>query len=106
MLPWKHKLTHAQDSNNMSAEEYYQVSFNVICRLSSGLLAVGVITGFLLVVVKVEKLLKRSKRGDRFLVKWEGFSDKHNTWEPLENLSGCRDLVDDFIKKDSNLVCP
>lgn len=29
----------------------------------------------------------------RYLVKWEGYSDKYNTWEPIENLDKCLDQI-------------
>ncbi|TPX17228.1 uncharacterized protein E0L32_003346 [Thyridium curvatum] len=31
-----------------------------------------------------------------YLVKWKGYSDKDNTWEPKRNLSGCADLIQKF----------
>jgi len=33
--------------------------------------------------------------GPMFLVKWRGYEDQ--TWESLENLSNCSQMVDDFI---------
>ena len=29
------------------------------------------------------------KGSRKYLVKWEGYADKDNTWEPMENLVGC-----------------
>lgn len=31
-----------------------------------------------------------------YQVKWKGWPDKHNTWEPKKNLSTCRGLISDF----------
>jgi hypothetical protein len=46
----------------------------------------------------VEKVLDSRRRGgrDEYYVKWEGFSDSENTWEPIENLSGAADAIADF----------
>jgi hypothetical protein len=35
-----------------------------------------------------------------FFVKWAGYRDEENTWEPLENLEGC-ELLEDFLEADS-----
>lgn len=31
-------------------------------------------------------------------IKWKGWATAHNTWEPIENLDGCHDLVDAYEK--------
>ncbi|KAJ4261548.1 hypothetical protein NW762_006976 [Fusarium torreyae] len=31
-----------------------------------------------------------------YLVKWKGFTNKENTWEPKRNLGNCRKLIQDF----------
>ncbi|XP_062501835.1 uncharacterized protein LOC134178937 [Corticium candelabrum] len=49
---------------------------------------------------EVEKIVKRSKTGDRYLIKWKGFPHKANTWEPVENLHGCDNLLDTFIENE------
>ena len=40
----------------------------------------------------VESILGQKGQGAslRYLVKWEGFPDDHNTWEPTKNVQGCR----------------
>ena len=53
---------------------------------------------------RVECLLEHmvAKRGRkkfyRFLVKWDGYEEEHNTWEPEWNLLGCDDLESRSIK--------
>uniref|UniRef100_H2ZQ80 Chromo domain-containing protein n=1 Tax=Ciona savignyi TaxID=51511 RepID=H2ZQ80_CIOSA len=51
-------------------------------------------------IYEVEKIVKRRKRTGRYfyLVKWKGYSNKHNTWEPYSNLGNCKELVHEFIK--------
>ena len=35
----------------------------------------------------------------RFLIRWKGYSELHNSWEPEENLSHCKDLLNTFKSK-------
>lgn len=31
-----------------------------------------------------------------YLLKWEGLNNRHNSWEPIENLTGCAELLAEF----------
>ena len=53
-------------------------------------------------VYEPEKVVaQRTAKGVlQFQVKWVGYDAKSNTWEPLENLAGCEDLVADFKARE------
>ena len=53
---------------------------------------------------EVEKVLHKRKKGGRvhYLVKWLGYGNKDNTWEPEDNLD-CDEKIEEFEKKI--LVC-
>lgn len=60
----------------------------------------------------MEKILdSRDKKGKKeYLVKWVGFDEKGNTWEPEANLEGCSELVKNFNsqgneKKVNTVMC-
>ena len=39
------------------------------------------------------KATRLAKGVTQFLVKWVGYEVKDNTWEPIENLAGCEDMI-------------
>jgi hypothetical protein len=50
---------------------------------------------------EVEEVLNSRMRGRRFeyLVKWKGYTDEHNTWEPASNLTNSKEAVTKYHKK-------
>lgn len=44
---------------------------------------------------------KKSQGKWVYFVKWEGFDEEHNTWEPFENVEHCRSILDEFEKEYS-----
>lgn len=51
----------------------------------------------------VEKIVgKRVKNNQtEYLIKWLGYSDSYNTWEPLDNLDNIKDMVQEFEKQNT-----
>ena len=49
---------------------------------------------------EVEKILdvKMTKTGRRFLVRWKGFSEADDSWEPAEHLLNAGEIVDEFLE--------
>ncbi|KAK8614294.1 hypothetical protein V6N13_122656 [Hibiscus sabdariffa] len=37
-------------------------------------------------------------RGLKFKVHWKGYSEKHDTWEPIEGLSNCQECIQEFVR--------
>lgn len=48
----------------------------------------------------IEKIITKKKRGDTwlYLIKWVGFTEEENTWEPYENIRNCKKEIRDFEK--------
>ncbi|KAK3913153.1 Heterochromatin protein 1 [Frankliniella fusca] len=48
----------------------------------------------------VERIVSRRynirKKAYEYLLKWEGYADDQNTWEPAENLADCKHLLENF----------
>jgi len=49
---------------------------------------------------EVERILE--KQGRQYLVKWKGYPEEDNTWEPKKNLKNCRKLLQQFHQKDQD----
>lgn len=45
---------------------------------------------------------KTSEKGDLFLIKWHGWAEKDNTWEPTRHLKGCTAMLEAFRKTFSS----
>lgn len=55
----------------------------------------------------IEKILdfKFESGKERFFIKWKGWPDSENTWEPLENLDNCPTILRDFLIKEEIKYC-
>ncbi|XP_048191369.1 chromobox protein homolog 3-like [Perognathus longimembris pacificus] len=40
----------------------------------------------------------------QYLLKWKGYSDADNTWEPEEHLN-CPELLEDFLNSQKTVLC-
>jgi len=51
-------------------------------------------------IYEVEKIVRRRKKRGVWMyrVKWKGFDAKENTWEPEENLTSCKEMLENFLK--------
>ena len=48
----------------------------------------------------------RLKQGKlEYLVKWPGYMDNHNTWEPESNLDNSKEVINDFHKSNPSAPC-
>ena len=57
-------------------------------------------------VYEPEKVIgQRLSRGiTQFNVKWVGWADKDNTWEPIEHLAGCEDMIAEFKEREKTRI--
>jgi len=46
----------------------------------------------------MDSQLKHNKL--EFLVKWSGYTDDYNTWEPEANCANSRDIIKEFYKSN------
>ena len=50
---------------------------------------------------EVEKIIaeRQTDKGTLYLIKWKGYDGTENTWEPIENLVGAEEALEDFRRK-------
>ncbi|XP_046977890.1 histone-lysine N-methyltransferase SUV39H2-like isoform X1 [Vanessa cardui] len=55
----------------------------------------------------IEKILdfKYASGKESFYIKWKGWSDSENTWEPIENLDNCPDVLKQFLINEELKNC-
>ncbi|POS70301.1 hypothetical protein DHEL01_v211305 [Diaporthe helianthi] len=46
------------------------------------------------------------KEGREYLVKWAGYGNKHNTWEPATHFEGCPEVLEEFHQKAGLSTAP
>ena len=53
-----------------------------------------------------EKIIaaRKAKGVLQWLVKWKGFDAKDNTWEPIEHLAGCEDMIAEFNEREKTRI--
>jgi hypothetical protein len=44
-----------------------------------------------------------SKENPQFLIKWQGYPKHNNTWEPLNYLNDCKDLIKEFRMRNERV---
>jgi hypothetical protein len=48
----------------------------------------------------IEKIVAREKQGNRWMyrVRWTGYEETDDTWLPLTDLDGCKEMVEEFYR--------
>ena len=50
-------------------------------------------------------IAERLARGTtKYQVKWANYETKHNTWEPIEQLAGCEDMIAEFKEREKTRI--
>jgi Chromo (CHRromatin Organisation MOdifier) domain len=57
---------------------------------------------------EVEKVLASRRQGCwkklQYLIRWKGFSEAHDSWEPLENLENAHKAVKNFYHENPRAI--
>ena len=55
---------------------------------------------------EVEKIIgfRKNKGEEQYKIKWKGYPKSQNTWEPVNNLSNVKDMIDEYNQKHSKLI--
>jgi hypothetical protein len=50
----------------------------------------------------IEKIVAREKQGNRWMykVRWTGYEEKDDKWQPLTDLDGCKETVEEFHREE------
>ena len=58
-------------------------------------------------IYELERIIaQRTAKGiTQFLVNWKNYDSKDNTWEPIEHLAGCEDMIAEFKEREKTVVC-
>ena len=51
-------------------------------------------------ILDVRRGNKGRKRQMEYLIKWKGYDNEHNSWEPKKNLTSCKELITEFHKRN------
>jgi hypothetical protein len=43
------------------------------------------------------------KENSQFLIKWQGYPEHDNTWEPLDYLDDCKDFIKEFRMRNERV---
>ena len=57
-------------------------------------------------IYEVESIIAFNKARKKYLVKWKGYSDNENTWEPIKNLDGATDAILSFHRNNPGVSPP
>jgi hypothetical protein len=54
-------------------------------------------------ILDMKMVNRNGQWGPYYLIKWKGYGNEYNTWEPPENLTGCTEIIDKYHRQDDNI---